>query len=106
MILLLGKNDLVENYAEKVIGIDIENELCFYPDKTTHYTEYDKEIECLREEEPPVVTSQNIEFINYMLDSDLDFEVWTVYDYERDLVRKLDKETAIKAHRELSIELR
>jgi hypothetical protein len=106
MILLLGKNDAVENYAEKVMNIDIGSDLCFYPDQTTHYTEYDKEIECLREDNPPVVTSQNIEFINYMLDSDLDFEVWTVRDFERNSVTKFDKEKAKNMHRCEELELR
>ena len=51
-----------------------------------------------------VITSQNIEFINFLLDSDLEFEVWTVY--ENGKVRKLSREKAIWAYREAGLELR
>ena len=104
MILLLGKNCLVEQYAESILKIDIRNDIVYYPDVTTHYSEYDSLLNDIKEDIPPVITSQNIEFINYLLDSDLDFEVWTVY--ENNLVRKLSKEKAIWAYREAGMELR
>ena len=58
----------------------------------------------IKEDISPVITSQNIEFINFLLDSDLDFEVWTVY--ENNLVIKLTKEEAIWTYREAGLELR
>ena len=104
MILLLGKNNLVEKYADEVLKIDMENDIVYCPNVTAHYSEYDKLLDNIKEDIPPVVTSQNIEFINFLLDSDLEFELWTVY--ENNMVRKLSKEKAIWAYREARLELR
>ena len=104
MILLLGKNNLVEKYANEVLKIDIVNNIVYYPNVTTHFSEYGKALDDIKENIPPVITSQNIEFINFLLDSDLEFEVWTVYENEK--VRKLSKEKAIWACREVGLELR
>ena len=104
MILLLGKNDLVEKYADEVLKIDMGNDIVYYPEVTTHFSEYGKALDDIKEDIPPVITSQNIEFINFLLDSDLEFEVWTVYENEK--VRKLSKEKAIWACREAGLELR
>ena len=104
MILFLGKNDLVEQYAENELNIDMGNDIVYYPSVTDHYSDYGRLIDDIKEDIPPVITSQNIEFINFLLDSDLDFEVWTVY--ENNLVRKLTKEEAIWTHREAGLELR
>ena len=104
MILLLGKNDLVEKYADEVLKIDMSNDIVYYPEVTAHFSEYDKALDDIKEDIPPVITSQNIEFINFLLDSDLEFEVWTVYENEK--VRKLSKEKAIWAYRKAGLELR
>ena len=104
MILLLGKNDLVEKYADEVLKIDMGNDIVYYPEVTTHFSEYGKALDDIKEDIPPVITSQNIEFINFLLDSDLEFEVWTVYENEK--FRKLSKEKAIWACREAGLELR
>lgn len=104
MILLLGKNDLVEQYADRVLGIDINCDLVHYPDCTTHFTEYCKELESIKEENPSVLTSQNIEFIKYLLYSDLDFVIWTVCTNDR--IRKMSKIEAINAIECLGLELR
>ena len=80
MILLLGKNKYVEQYAKNVLQIDLKKDIVYCPNIITHYTEYDQELIRLREMEPLVITSQNIEFINYLLDSDLNFAVYTVYE--------------------------
>ena len=39
MILLLGKNSVVEEYAKEILKIDMDNDIVYYPDTTTHYTE-------------------------------------------------------------------
>ena len=104
MILLLGKNNLVEKYADEVLKIDMGNDIVYYPNVTTHFSEYDKTLDDIKEDIPLVITSQNIDFINFLLDSDLEFEVWTVYENEK--VRKLSKEKAIWAYREAGLELR
>ena len=104
MILLLGKNNLVEKYADEVLKIDMGNDIVYYPEVTDHYSEYEKLLSDIKENLPLVITSQNIEFINFLLDSDLEFELWTVYENEK--VRKLSKEKAIWAYRKAGLELR
>lgn len=104
MILLLGKNNLVKKYADEVLKIDMGNDIVYYPEVTDHYSEYEKLLSDIKENLPLVITSQNIEFINFLLDSDLEFELWTVYENEK--VRKLSKEKAIWAYREAGLELR
>lgn len=39
MILLLGKNNLVEKYAKEILNADIDNDMVYYPDEKTHYSE-------------------------------------------------------------------
>lgn len=39
MILLLGKNDAVERYANEILQCDMDNDIVYYPDETTHYSE-------------------------------------------------------------------
>ena len=104
MILLLGKNDLVENYADSTLHIDMRNDIVYYSDQETHHTELYKYVNITKEEKPPVITTQNLEMINVLLDSDLDFSVYTVY--ENNKVRKMSKQEAINASRNLGIELR
>ena len=104
MILLLGKNYLVEQYANEILKIDMMNDIVYYPGVTDHFSEFDRLLNDIKEDIPPVITSQNIEFINCLLDSDLKFEVFTVY--ENNIVRKMSKEKAIWAYREEGLELR
>lgn len=37
MILLLGKNSAVEEYAKEILKIDMDNDIVYYPGVTTHY---------------------------------------------------------------------
>lgn len=104
MILLLGKNKYVEQYAKNVLQIDLKKDIVYCPNITAHYSEYDKELVRLREIEPLVITSQNIEFINYLLDSNLNFDVCTVY--ENNATRKVSKEKAADIFRYFKLELR
>lgn len=64
MILLLGKNSAVEEYAKEILKIDMDNDIVYYPDTTTHYTELQEYVEIAKEEQPPVITTQNIEMID------------------------------------------
>ena len=45
MILLLGKNDAVERYAKEILNIDLDNDIAYYPDTTTHYSELSQWVE-------------------------------------------------------------
>lgn len=78
MILLLGINEVVEEYAENVLKIDMGNDIVYYPSVTTHHTELGKYVDIAREEEPPVITTQSLEMLDVFLESNLDFDVITV----------------------------
>ena len=96
MILLLGINDVVEEYAEKVLKIDIGNDIVYYPSITTHHTELGKYVDIAREEEPPVITTQSLEMLDVLLESDLDFEVITVRRYDNEIKsRTMTKEDVV-----------
>ena len=56
MILLLGKNNLIEKYADEVLKIDMGNDIVYYPEVTTHFSEYDKAWDDIKEDIPPVST--------------------------------------------------
>ena len=95
-ILLLGINDVVEEYAENVLKIDMGNNIVYYPSVTTHHTELGKYVDIAREEEPPVITTQNLEMVDVLLESDLDFDVVTVRMYGNEIKsRTLTKEEVV-----------
>lgn len=103
MILVLGKNSFVEEYIKK-LGLNLRNDLVYYPGWADHYTDYPLLITQIKKDNPLAVTSQNIEFIDYMLNSDLKFDVVTVFDDQR--IRKLTKETAKEVYEIMGLELR
>ena len=108
MILLLGKNNAVERYAKEILNIDLDNDIVYYPDETTHYTELPEWIEIAREENPPVVTTQRLDMIDAFLYSDLDFKVITAIEVDGNIKGRVleDKEKAIYVKEILGLELR
>lgn len=108
MILLLGKNNAVERYAKEILNIDMDNDIVYYPDGTTHYTELSKWVELAREEDPYVVTTQRLDMIDAFLHSDLEFKVITAFEVNGNIkVRVLEsKEKAIYVKDILGLELR
>lgn len=108
MILLLGKNNAVERYAKEILSIDMDNDIVYYPDETTHYTELPEWIEIAREENPPVVTTQRLDMINEFLHSDLDFKVITAIEVDGNIKGRVleDKEKALYLKDVLGLELR
>lgn len=107
MILLLGKNDVVEEYARETLKIDMGNDIVYYPSVTTHYTELEKYVEVAREEEPPVITTQSLEMIDTLLSSELDLEVITVVRTDKGIrEREVNKEKAWQLRNEYGLELR
>lgn len=107
MILLLGENNLVEEYADNKLKIDMRNDIVYYPEVTVHYTEFKRYIDIIKEEEPPVVTTQNAELIDILLNSDLVFEVITVIMVNGEIkTRILSKDKAKKSREEYGLELR
>lgn len=108
MILLLGKNNAVERYAKEILSIDMDNDIVYYPDETTHYTELPEWIEIAREENPPVVTTQRLDMINEFLHSDLDFKVITAIEVDGNIKGRVleDKEKALYIKDVFGLELR
>ena len=108
MILFLGKNNAVERYAKEILNIDMDNDIVYYPDETTHYTELPEWIEIAREENPPVVTTQRLDMIDAFLYSDLDFKVITAIEVDGNIKGRVleDKEKAIYVKEILGLELR
>ena len=107
MILLLGKNNLVEKYAKEILNADIDNYMVYYPDEKTHYSELPQWVEIARKEQPYIVTTQNIEMIDIFLYSDLDFKIITVYNVDGELLsRTLTKEKAVCLKEKMGLELR
>ena len=108
MILLLGKNDAVERYAKEVLNIDMDNDIVYYPDITTHYSELSQYIDIAKEEEPPIITTQNTEMLDVLLHSDLEFKVITAYVINGSINARVikDREEALYAKEMLKLELR
>ena len=100
MILLLGKNDIVEQYAYDVLKVDMMRDIVFWPDVRTHHTELTIYVSTAKVERPKVITTQNLELIDVLLHSDLDFDVITVRRYGEEIrARTLTKEEVL-ANRE------
>lgn len=108
MILLLGKNNAVERYAKEILNIDMDNDIVYYPDETTHYTELPEWIEIAREENPPIVTTQRLDMIDAFLHSDLEFKVITAFEVNGNIKGRVleNKEKAICVKEILGLELR
>lgn len=108
MILLLGKNDAVKRYAKEILNIDMDNDIVYYPDEITHYTELPEWIEIARKENPPVITTQRLDIINEFLHSDLDFKVITAIEVDGYIKGRVleNKEKALYVKEILGLELR
>lgn len=110
MLLLLGKSEAIRKYIKEMLpDIDEYSDVVYYPGKEAHYTEFKILIEDLKSDNPPVITTQNKEFIEYLLESDLDFNVTTVYLDEDDKKlahRDVTKETAKEMVYNMGLELR
>lgn len=107
MILLLGINEVVEEYAENVLKIDMGNDIVYYPSVTTHHTELGQFVDIAREEEPPVITTQSLEMLDVLLKSNLDFEVVTVRRYDNEIKsRTMTKEDVIDCREKFNFDPR
>lgn len=110
MLLLLGKPEAIRKYIKEMLpDIDEYSDVVYYPGKEAHYTEFKILIEDLKSDNPPVITTQNKEFIEYLLESDLNFNVTTAYLDEDDKKlahRDVTKETAKEMVYNMGLELR
>ena len=76
--LLLGRIDAIEEYAKNDLKINIEKDMVYYQPVPTHYSDLVKYIDIIKEKPQTVITTQNIEMLDTLLESDLDLEVITV----------------------------
>ena len=108
MILLLGKNNAVERYVKEILNIDVDNDIAYYPDKTTHYTDLPKWVELAREEKPYVVITQRLDMVDAFLHSNLEFKVITAFEVNGNIIGRVleNKEKAIYVKDVLGLELR
>ena len=77
MILLLGKYDEIVEYVVKTLGKNMKS-VTHYPPFHAHHSEVIGYVELLKIDQIKVATTQSLEFIDVLLESDLDFEVVTV----------------------------
>jgi len=104
MILLLGENNLVENYAESTLKVDMKKDFMYCPEFKDHFLQFPKYIDIISNKNPSVVTSQDIEMIKLLLESNLEFKVYTVF--KNGKVRRMSKEQAINAYECLGLDVR
>lgn len=109
MILLLGKTKAIGNYLSK--NIHQEDKIIFCPEPDVHFSEFPNIINEIKEYNPSVIISHNMEFIDCLLNSDLEFDVITVrgikhYNDELYHVRTLIKQDALELREKYEMELR
>lgn len=113
IILITGRNEHVEYVAGKLTENMQWNYYCL-PEKTDYYKDYPEIIKRLHkaigfENERTVITTQNKEFIECLLESEMDFQSVSVIFDSEDMCyrcRVLDKDTAIKCKEVYNLELR
>jgi hypothetical protein len=113
-ILLLGKAQEIYNFFRENNMDYSDMEACTFPGEQTHYTYYNEIIASINyiiskrkeNEEDYFFTTQNKEFIELLLHSDLNFDVWTVFDARNNVVRKVSKDEAYKCQYSLGLDLR
>ena len=76
MKLLLGRINVIAEYAETKLKINKED-IAYYPTIPTYHTELGKYVDVIKESSPSVITTQSVEMMDTLLESDLDFEVVT-----------------------------
>ena len=74
MILILGKHDVIMEHVKETMHLSESDVFCC-PAITTHHTEFCKHIDEIKSVNPPVITTQNIEMLDVLLESELEFKV-------------------------------
>ena len=102
MKLLLGRKNCIDEYAVATCKIQSEN-IMWAPEITVHPDEYPEVVDEIKEKMPEIISSQNVGFIDYLLDTDLEFDVITAFGPE--VARILSKEKAKEVYREMNLSL-
>ena len=107
MKLLLGRIEAIEEYAKNDLKIDVEKEMAYYPPVPTHYRDLVKYIDIIKEKQQTVITTQNIEMMDTLLEADLDLEVITVRKADNVIYsRALPKEEVLEGRKTFGFEPR
>ena len=110
MILLLGKSKNIGTYLSE--NIHQEDKIIFCPEPDVHFSDFPNIINEIKEYNPSVIVSHNMEFIDCLLNSDLEFDVITVRSISNDdndysyYTRTLTKQDAYKLREKYEMELR
>lgn len=106
MILLLGQYMAIKKYLNTEVNLDT-SDIKFYPNVELHYTHYYICIEQIKFDKPDIISTQNKEFLELLLKSDLDFTVITAYDVNNTLYKRvLSKKDAYNLYFNMNLELR
>lgn len=106
MILLLGRPDAIKVYTERNLKLKV-TDIFYCPHTMTHFTDFGKYVDAVREQKIPVVVTQSKEMIEVFLKSELVFEVITVrLENGRMSNRILNKDEALKVCENYGIDLR
>lgn len=107
MILLLGDRKGIEEYIDKVIEKDEDSVILCFPCVFDHHTEYGKYADEIKLEKPDVVVTQNSEVVDVLLESDLEFNVVTLKNINRNIYeRVMRKKEALELRDEFNFDLR
>ena len=98
--LLLGKHEAILFYAKNILKIDIEKDIEWFPSPFSHHSEFGKCIEKIKEEAPPLIVTQNEEFLDALLNSDIDFDVVTTRKYGEEIKERILSKEKVKEMRE------
>ena len=105
--LLLGRIDAIEEYAKNDLKINIEKDMVYYPPVPTHYSDLVKYIDIIKEKPQTVITTQNVEMLDTLLESNLDLDVITVRKADNVICsRSLPKEEVLQGRETFGFEPR
>lgn len=113
IVLVTGRNEYVDYLINELVQ-DMENDVYSLPEKNDYYRDYPEIIKGVGEviknrKERVAITTQSKEFIDRLLESEIDFQsVTVIFDDENKCYRcrVIDKETARRCIEEYGLELR
>lgn len=77
MLVVLGKRDAIQAYFNSIGGVNLGDvhDYLRLPANFHHYTEYTDLIITIKKYNPRILVTQSLEFLDTLLESDLDFNV-------------------------------